>query len=54
MRDRQPLVELRKAMETQTMETQHFDWLGLEDKVCAVTGAGGGIGRAVAVALALA
>jgi NAD(P)-dependent dehydrogenase (short-subunit alcohol dehydrogenase family) len=39
-------------METQTMETQHFDWLGLEDKVCAVTGAGGGIGRAVAVALA--
>jgi NAD(P)-dependent dehydrogenase (short-subunit alcohol dehydrogenase family) len=28
------------------------DWLGLAGRVCVVTGAGGGIGRAVAVTLA--
>jgi len=33
-------------------EPHSFDWLGLAGRVCVVTGAGGGIGRAVAVNLA--
>lgn len=34
------------------MAQQNADWLGLKDRVCVVTGAGGGIGRAVALAMA--
>ena len=34
------------------MGQQNADWLGLKDRVCVVTGAGGGIGRAVALGLA--
>ena len=33
-------------------EALSTDWLGLADRVCVVTGAGGGIGRSVAVNLA--
>src|SRR5688572_10553137 len=34
------------------MDTQPQDWLGLGGRVCAITGAGGGIGRAVALGFA--
>ena len=34
------------------MAPQKADWLGLKDRVCVVTGAGGGIGRAVALGMA--
>jgi NAD(P)-dependent dehydrogenase (short-subunit alcohol dehydrogenase family) len=34
------------------MPQQPDNWLGLRDKVCVVTGAGGGIGRAVALGMA--
>jgi NAD(P)-dependent dehydrogenase (short-subunit alcohol dehydrogenase family) len=34
------------------MTTASGDWLGLQGKLCVVTGAGGGIGRAVAISLA--
>ena len=34
------------------MAQQNADWLGLKDRVCVVTGAGGGIGRAVALGMA--
>jgi NAD(P)-dependent dehydrogenase (short-subunit alcohol dehydrogenase family) len=34
------------------MVQRNADWLGLKDRVCVVTGAGGGIGRAVALAAA--
>ena len=34
------------------MTVQNDHWLGLRDKVCVVTGAGGGIGRAVALGMA--
>jgi NAD(P)-dependent dehydrogenase (short-subunit alcohol dehydrogenase family) len=34
------------------MAQQSADWLGLKDRVCVVTGAGGGIGRAVALGMA--
>ena len=34
------------------MALQNADWLGLKDRVCVVTGAGGGIGRAVALGMA--
>jgi NAD(P)-dependent dehydrogenase (short-subunit alcohol dehydrogenase family) len=34
------------------MAQQNGDWLGLRDRVCVVTGAGGGIGRAVALGMA--
>jgi glucose 1-dehydrogenase len=34
------------------MAPQNADWLGLKDRVCVVTGAGGGIGRAVALGMA--
>jgi NAD(P)-dependent dehydrogenase (short-subunit alcohol dehydrogenase family) len=34
------------------MTQQNDNWLGLRDKVCVVTGAGGGIGRAVALGMA--
>jgi NAD(P)-dependent dehydrogenase (short-subunit alcohol dehydrogenase family) len=34
------------------MAQQTDNWLGLRDKVCVVTGAGGGIGRAVALGMA--
>ena len=34
------------------MAQQNSDWLGLRDRVCVVTGAGGGIGRAVALGMA--
>ncbi len=34
------------------MAPQNSDWLGLQDRVCVVTGAGGGIGRAVALGMA--
>ena len=33
-------------------EPTSSDWLGLQNRVCVVTGGGGGIGRAVAVNLA--
>ena len=34
------------------MAGQNADWLGLQNRVCVVTGAGGGIGRAVALGMA--
>ena len=34
------------------MTVQNDNWLGLRDKVCVVSGAGGGIGRAVALGMA--
>jgi NAD(P)-dependent dehydrogenase (short-subunit alcohol dehydrogenase family) len=34
------------------MAQQNADWLGLQGRVCVVTGAGGGIGRAVALGMA--
>jgi NAD(P)-dependent dehydrogenase (short-subunit alcohol dehydrogenase family) len=34
------------------MAQQSAEWLGLQDRVCVVTGAGGGIGRAVALGMA--
>jgi NAD(P)-dependent dehydrogenase (short-subunit alcohol dehydrogenase family) len=34
------------------MAQQNYDWLGLRDRVCVVTGAGGGIGQAVALGMA--
>jgi NAD(P)-dependent dehydrogenase (short-subunit alcohol dehydrogenase family) len=34
------------------MAELNADWLGLKDRVCVVTGAGGGIGRAVALGMA--
>src|SRR5271157_4849237 len=34
------------------MSQRSADWLGLKDRVCIVTGAGGGIGRAVALGMA--
>ena len=34
------------------MVQQNAEWLGLKDRVCVVTGAGGGIGRAVALGMA--
>jgi NAD(P)-dependent dehydrogenase (short-subunit alcohol dehydrogenase family) len=34
------------------MALQNADWLGLKDRACVVTGAGGGIGRAVALGMA--
>ena len=34
------------------MATKNVDWLGLRDRVCVVTGAGGGIGRATALEMA--
>ena len=34
------------------MAQQDGNWLGLQDRVCVVTGAGGGIGRAVALGMA--
>jgi NAD(P)-dependent dehydrogenase (short-subunit alcohol dehydrogenase family) len=34
------------------MAQQNAEWLGLKDRVCVVTGAGGGIGRAVALGMA--
>jgi NAD(P)-dependent dehydrogenase (short-subunit alcohol dehydrogenase family) len=34
------------------MPQQSDNWLGLHGKVCVVTGAGGGIGRAVALGMA--
>lgn len=36
------------------MTQRNADWLGLKDRVCVVTGAGGGIGRAVALGMAAA
>jgi NAD(P)-dependent dehydrogenase (short-subunit alcohol dehydrogenase family) len=34
------------------MAQQNSDWLGLRDRICVITGAGGGIGRAVALGMA--
>jgi NAD(P)-dependent dehydrogenase (short-subunit alcohol dehydrogenase family) len=34
------------------MTQQNAEWLGLQGRVCVVTGAGGGIGRAVALGMA--
>lgn len=36
-------------MATQDLATQERSWLGLEGRVCVITGAGGGIGRATAL-----
>ena len=42
-------------MTTQASETAHTtSWLGLEGRTCVITGAGGGIGRATALAFAAA
>src|SRR5215469_13633260 len=37
-----------------TMVTQSTSWLGLDGRICVITGAGGGIGRATALAFAAA
>lgn len=43
---------MTETTDTRAESANGSGWLGLDGKVCAVTGAGGGIGRAIALALA--
>jgi NAD(P)-dependent dehydrogenase (short-subunit alcohol dehydrogenase family) len=43
---------MTKVPDRTSWALQNADWLGLKDRACVVTGAGGGIGRAVELGMA--